>query len=286
MNAVVKIREHNPVPVVTMIDGRPMTDSRNVAAMFGKRHDNVVRDIRGLLKTEETPSRSLQESFVESSYVDPQNGRTYSSYLMDRDGFSLLAMGFTGARALRWKIDYNSAFKAMEQQIRSRSVGPVAIDVRDQGQLAVIASQLLQLTQEMRERAESAEATVEAQSKELAIAAPKVEAFEAFMATGKWENLRTVCRLLNARQGEFFEWMRRRGYIFVESNWLQPRADLREAKYLIPRKFECEDGKVREQTLVTPAGQTWLAHRWQAYKRSEARKAIEAAVKAEGTLFD
>ncbi|AMB45056.1 phage regulatory protein/antirepressor Ant [Methylobacterium sp. AMS5] len=284
MNAITPIREHSPVPVVAIIDGRPMADSRNVAAMFSKRHDNVVRDIRGLLKSEDTPA--IHGYFVESSYVDPQNGRTYTCYLMDRSGFSILAMGFTGARALRWKVDYNGAFEAMERQLRSRAAGGAEINVRDQGQLAVIATQLLQLTQEMRERAEMAEATVAAQSKELAIAAHKVEVFEAFMATGKRENLRTVCRLLNARQTEFFDWMKRRGFIFMESGWLQPRADLRDDGYMVARKFECEDGKVREQTLVTPAGQTWLAHRWLAHKRKLARKAIEEAAKAEETLFD
>ena len=155
MNAITPIRAADAtVPVVTVQDGRLLTDSRNVAAMFGKRHDNVLRDIRGLLNFEEAPSP--KEMFVESSYVTPQNGQVHSCYLMDRDGFSLLAMGFTGERALRWKIAYSAAFNAMERQLREmRERQPaIGINVRDPGQLAIITTQLLAMTQELTVRAE------------------------------------------------------------------------------------------------------------------------------------
>ncbi|KQU31084.1 hypothetical protein ASG63_16425 [Methylobacterium sp. Leaf94] len=127
MNAVTPIvAAHDaPAPFVTVINGRLFTDSRNVASMFGKRHDNVMRDIRGLLSFEETPSP--REMFVESTYVDPQNGRVYDCYLMDRDGFALLAMAFTGPRALRWKLAYSAAFNSMERQLRERAPAPVVL---------------------------------------------------------------------------------------------------------------------------------------------------------------
>lgn len=67
--------------------------SRDVAEYFEKRHDNVLRDIdalvaEGVLNFEETP------------YVNAQNGQTYRCFEMDRDGFTLLAMGFTGPKAV------------------------------------------------------------------------------------------------------------------------------------------------------------------------------------------
>ncbi len=105
------------------------------------------------------------------------------------------------------------------------------------------------------------------------------------MATGKPENLRTVGRLLGAGDTEFFDWMKRKGYVFTESGWLQPRADLRRDGYLLPKKVDCEDGKVRQQTIVTVAGQKWLAHRWQAHKRILAKKADREAQASVGTLF-
>lgn len=70
-----------------------------VAERFGKKHDNVLRDIEnvlaGLLKIEETPIM-----FQRIMYRHEQNNQLYPEYLMNRDGFSLLAMGFTGSDAL------------------------------------------------------------------------------------------------------------------------------------------------------------------------------------------
>ena len=54
--------------------------------------------------------------FFKTTYVHEQNGQTYPMYLMNRDGFSLLVMGFTGAKALEWKLKYIEAFNEMEQQ--------------------------------------------------------------------------------------------------------------------------------------------------------------------------
>ena len=97
-----------------------VVSSRVVSERFGKRHDNVLRDIkllvRGLLKTEETPSAY----FIESVYQENQNGELYPEFLMNRDGFSLLVMGFTGDEALSWKVKYIQAFNAMEAAIRER----------------------------------------------------------------------------------------------------------------------------------------------------------------------
>ena len=89
--------------------------SLDVSDCFGKRHDNVLRMIGGLLKNEET-----QKMFKKSYYVDSQNKQQYPMYLMNRDGFSLLVMGFTGKKALDWKLKYINAFNQMEKIIRER----------------------------------------------------------------------------------------------------------------------------------------------------------------------
>ena len=89
--------------------------SLDVARSFGKRHDNVLRAIGGLLENEET-----QKMFKKLNYVDSQNKQKYPMYLMNRDGFSLLVMGFTGKKALDWKLKYINAFNQMEKIIRDR----------------------------------------------------------------------------------------------------------------------------------------------------------------------
>ncbi len=87
------IRKTGP-PVVFERDGAVFTNSRDVAACFRKEHRHVLRDIGRLI--EQVPGGL--PNFGQVPYVDPQNGQTYRSYDMDRDGFMLLAMGFTGQR--------------------------------------------------------------------------------------------------------------------------------------------------------------------------------------------
>lgn len=95
-----------------------VTDSLTVAEFFQKRHDKVLRAIDellgGLPKNGETPL------FMETTYVEEQNGQTYRKYIMTRDGFSLLAMGFTGKKALQWKLKYIEAFNKMESALMER----------------------------------------------------------------------------------------------------------------------------------------------------------------------
>ena len=61
---------------------------------------------------------AVKNMFKSSQYINSR-GRTYDEFLMNRDGFSLLAMGFTGKKALEWKLKYISAFNEMEQRIKS-----------------------------------------------------------------------------------------------------------------------------------------------------------------------
>ena len=103
--------------------------SLQVAEDFGKRHDNVIRDIEtiisiisgGLLKIEETHEKGLKlrvsDYFIETSYQQPQNKQWYKCYEITRDGFSLLVMGFTGKKAIEWKLKYIEAFNSMERQL-------------------------------------------------------------------------------------------------------------------------------------------------------------------------
>jgi Rha family phage regulatory protein len=108
---------------VTAIDGIAMVSSRTIAEIFEKRHDNVLRDINSLLKIEETGkcAEFSRLNFKPSYYKDSQ-GKKQPEYLLTRDGFALLAMGFTGKRAMRFKIAYIERFNEMEQFIQSRNL--------------------------------------------------------------------------------------------------------------------------------------------------------------------
>ena len=80
-----------------MKGGKLIADSRDVAATFGKLHTHVIASVRDLLSKEPTLGET---NFRSSSYLSVQS-KELPCFNMDRDGFSLLAMGFTGEKALR-----------------------------------------------------------------------------------------------------------------------------------------------------------------------------------------
>lgn len=105
--------------------------SLQVADKFGKRHDRVLRAIENLLVG---LPKNGETYFMKSSYTENQNGQTYPMYLMNRDGFSLLVMGFTGKKALQWKVRYIEAFNTMEKLLSEKQT-KLWIEERTQGKL-------------------------------------------------------------------------------------------------------------------------------------------------------
>ena len=100
-------------------NGTLTVSSIQVAEDFEKEHRSILRTIDDL-KSEVDPAQNCASLFIESSYVHPKNKQTYRCYNLTRDGFSLLVMGFTGKKALEWKLKYIEAFNLMEQKIRER----------------------------------------------------------------------------------------------------------------------------------------------------------------------
>ncbi|ECP4034023.1 Rha family transcriptional regulator [Campylobacter jejuni] len=89
------------------------TTSLDIAAVFNKRHDNIIA------KIETFPKDSFTDlNFKASKYID-STGRVLPCYKITRDGFSLLVMGFTGEKAYKWKIEFIKAFNEMEKRLRN-----------------------------------------------------------------------------------------------------------------------------------------------------------------------
>lgn len=113
--------------LVHLENDEAVCSSLEVAEKFGKRHDLVLRDIDKLIsdsskwwsenKTDSSKLRS--EMFKETTYKNSR-GKIYRCFEMNRDGFSLLCMGFTGKEALDWKLKYINAFNQMENYIREK----------------------------------------------------------------------------------------------------------------------------------------------------------------------
>ena len=97
----------------------PLTTSRTVAEKFGKNHRDVLKAIRELItQTEGMRKNAHTPMFTETTWTNEQNGQIYPQYLITRDGFSLLAMGFTGKKALEFKLKFIDAFNRMEETLR------------------------------------------------------------------------------------------------------------------------------------------------------------------------
>ncbi len=94
---------------------RIYTTSRKVAEHFGKLHKNVLRGTEKLIAELADPVFAGL-NFEPSSYTD-STGRSLPEYHLSHDGFALLAMGFTGREALRWKVDFLQAFRQMETDL-------------------------------------------------------------------------------------------------------------------------------------------------------------------------
>ena len=104
-------------PSVSLHSGRPATTSLEVAKFFGKRHDNVLRDVDALLS--QLPENSLQLNFEETyqEQETPLGVKQARMFILYRDGFMLLVMGYTGKKALAMKLAYIEAFNRMEEEL-------------------------------------------------------------------------------------------------------------------------------------------------------------------------
>ncbi|MDE6091832.1 MAG: Rha family transcriptional regulator [Ruminococcus sp.] len=97
---------------ITNTNGVLTVSSLQVAKDFGKQHKDVLEKITSL----RAENSAVTSMFIESTYK-AGTGKTYKCYDITRDGFSLLVMGFTGKKALEWKLKYIEAFNSMEKQL-------------------------------------------------------------------------------------------------------------------------------------------------------------------------
>lgn len=132
-----------------VIEGRPVTSSRIVAEYFGKQHHHVVRDIRSLI--EQKPSLEASRNFAQwSEEVEIGSGakRTVTGYWMDQKGFCILAMGFTGAKALEFKCAFYDEFERMNNELEGRY----------EAQETITSAEQLQIQQAVARRAKTSSA--------------------------------------------------------------------------------------------------------------------------------
>lgn len=105
-------------PTFSIINNRPVVSSLDVAEHFCKTHSHVLRTVRQIAL--ECPLEFNESNFGLVEYADAK-GEMRPMYQLSRDGFTLLAMGFAGKKAMQWKIKYIEAFNAMEKALLEKA---------------------------------------------------------------------------------------------------------------------------------------------------------------------
>lgn len=140
--------------LVIMKSKQALTTSLKVAETFSKEHKVVMRAIKNLA----AQNCTVEKMFVESTYVDSR-GHEQPMYYMNRDGFTLLAMGFTGKDAMKFKLEYIEAFNKMEQMIKAQALPQtpeekLALTMQVTGRLDKRVTKVEKTLHDMQEKAE------------------------------------------------------------------------------------------------------------------------------------
>nr|DAE71709.1 MAG TPA: KilAC domain protein [Caudoviricetes sp.] len=218
--------------ILSMQNGEPVVSSRQIAESFEKRHDHVMRDIEDIMKG--LPKNGDTHMFYKTEYTHEQNGQTYPMYMMNRDGFTLLAMGFTGKTALEWKLKYIAAFNEMEKKLTEQ---PRL--TRSQ----LLATALIAAHEELEEK-----------DKQIETMKPKALFADAVSASGQSILVGEMAKLLSQNgiqmgQNRLFQWMRENGYLIK---------DKKRTDYNMPtqKSMELRLFEIKETSIAHSDGHT------------------------------
>ena len=205
-------------------DGKILASSRDVAEKFGKNHKEILRSISNISK--EISTAQFCALFKLSNYK-ASNGKTNKEYLMNRDGFSLLVMGFTGKEALDWKVKYIEAFNEMEKKLND----PEFLVQRSMDYLKSRCDALLLENKELK---------------------PKALFADAVSASNESILIGQLAKLIRQNgyeigQNRLFEWMRENEYLIKKGE-----------RYNQPTQKSMDLGlfEVKERTITNPDGST------------------------------
>ena len=223
-----------------------VTSSMNVANNFGKQHKHVLTAIENLV----AQNSATKNYFYESTHEN--RGKQYKMYYMNRDGFSLLVMGFTGKKALEWKLKYIEAFNAMEKKVNGFAELPDFTN-------PVIAARAWADQLEARQKAEA----------QIVEMKPKAEFADAVSVSQSDITIGTLAKILKQNgvdigRTRLYGWMRQNKYLVSnKKDWNMPRQEYVNCGYFRIRESTIDMGygrspAVRCTTYVTGKGQQYF----------------------------
>lgn len=233
--------------LVFVDSGRPVTDSLTVATTFGKRHDNVMRDIQNILGSVDSKWGAL--NFEETPYTNRQNGQAYLKYLMTEDGFTMLVMGYTGNRAMQFKLDYITEFRRMQSELKGNRL-------TEQFQLPRTYPEALRALAAEAERREEMQ-------RQLAEQAPKVALYDVAMQAQNAQPVGTVAKTLGIGPNKLFQFLRDKKVLISQgARYNLPYQEYMDRGYFEVRQYSIthftQGIENKAQPLVTPKGVAYI----------------------------
>lgn len=229
--------EQNKVALVKVENNQIVTDSRSVAEHFGKEHKHVLEAIDNLV---------AQNSATKNMFLGQTReyrGRDFRYYLMNRDGFSLLVMGFTGKAALNWKLKYIEAFNMMEKEITNKSA--LAIPKDYPSALRALADEY-----EKNQRL----------SVENKAMLPKADFYDTLMDTKNAVSMGEAAKKLdmNIGRNNLFAILRKHGVLDAHNIPYQSMIDRRYFRVITKTYSTYYDTRSSSVTMVLPAGLEYI----------------------------
>lgn len=235
-------------------NGQILASSREVAEKFSKRNSEVNRTITNLM----VQNCTVKNMFIESSYISSR-GREEIEYLMNRDGFSLLAMGFTGKKALEWKLKYINAFNVMEERLKTGN----QLTEEEKLKLQLFSKDASEVAYAHNRLVELATAPLNAQIEEqkpLVEFANKVSDSSNLIDMGKMAKLLKDEHIKIGRN-RLFEWLRNHEILmrnnipyqrYIDGGYFQVKESTYETPY---------GTKTQQTTFVTGKGQIYITEK-------------------------
>lgn len=232
-----------------------LTNSLLVAEKFGKEHNKVIRDIQNLSCSDEFRAAN----FGVSSYISLQN-KELPMYVMTKDGFSFLVMGYTGVKAGMFKEEYIKAFNKMEGTIKNGGFN-VPKSFRE---ALLLAAEQQEVIENQQKQIEEKNAKIEADK-------PKVLFSEAVSASNKSILVRELAKLITQNgyqigEKQLYERLRKAGYLCSSGeSYNQPTQTYMNMGLFHLKKTSviCDgESKVYTVTKVTPKGQIYFINKF------------------------
>lgn len=230
----------------------PLTmSSRDIAELTGKRHADVMRDIRSMVEALQH-NADLRSVCISSTYLG-ENDQSYPQYELDKDTSLTLLLGYDPVARMK-------VVKRWQE-----------LEAQQAPKLPQTLAQALRLAAEQAEQ-------IEAQQEQLALAAPKVEYVERYVAAHGSMGFRQVAKLLQANEHEFRAWMQDEKVMYrLGSEWTAYQNHIDAGRFVVKAGVAKLNEHAFSTTKFTPKGVEWIAGLW---GKRTAALALESGVPA------